>query len=145
MTTLRFVAAWLVAGVALATPGSAQPPAGTGQPISIDVRVPADAAVSIDGYQTRSTGESRRYVTPPLAAGKDYSYTLTVTAGGKTVTRTITVRAGAANAFDLRADFQTAAAPPPGAAGPTQPGALSEEEAFRLGTEAYVYGYPLIT
>jgi uncharacterized protein (TIGR03000 family) len=75
---------------------------GAPQPITITVQVPADAQVAFDGFRTRSGGESRRYETPPLAAGRDHTYTLTVTSQGKTITRNITVRPGADNTFDLR-------------------------------------------
>jgi uncharacterized protein (TIGR03000 family) len=42
----------------------------------IDVSVPADAAVWIDGNPTTQTGATRAYVTPALTPGQKYSYEL---------------------------------------------------------------------
>jgi len=42
--------------------------------VHLNVQVPADATVWIDGRQTQQKGESREFVSPALAAGKDYSY-----------------------------------------------------------------------
>jgi uncharacterized protein (TIGR03000 family) len=138
MTTHRFALACLVAGLALiaATPrGTTQE--GGKETIRFEVRVPADARILVDEYQTKSVGDKRTYETPPLATGKTYHYTLTVTADGKTVTRKIAIRHGADNSFDLREDLLKK--PEPAVAG------LSEEEARKLATEAYIFGYPLVT
>jgi uncharacterized protein (TIGR03000 family) len=74
----------------------------------IRVLVPASAQVEFDGTKTSSTGESRLYFSPPVPAGRAYTYTLKVVADGKTVTRDITVRPGVENRFDLRPDFLVA-------------------------------------
>jgi uncharacterized protein (TIGR03000 family) len=140
--TRTWTALSLIALTALALAGvaRAQPAA---QAVSIRVFVPADARVEFDGPKTSSTGESRLYTSPPVPTGREYHYRLKVLAEGKTVTRDITVRPGAENTFDLRRDFQVADRA--GANRGAALAALSEEEALKLGTEAYVYGYPLVT
>jgi uncharacterized protein (TIGR03000 family) len=123
MTTLRLACSWGVAGLALvaAAYGSAQEVAGE-QSLTLQLLVPADAVVEIDGNPTTSPGELRRYVTPPLRTGKEYSYTLKVTSGGKSVSRQVHVSHAADNTFDLRDDFRAAGTPAAGnpapAAGP---------------------------
>jgi uncharacterized protein (TIGR03000 family) len=137
MRQLRLVPAVLLAGVALAwvalTVATAQEDSGK-KPISFTVVVPADAKVEINGAKTTSTGSSRVYDTPPLSVGPEYRYDLKVTSGGKTVTRQVWVRAGGKNSFDLTGDFTV-----------TKAGGLSEADALAIATDAYVYGYPLIT
>lgn len=44
----------------------------------LTVRVPAEAKVLVNGYETRSTGTERRYVSYGLKSGKTYPYTITV-------------------------------------------------------------------
>jgi uncharacterized protein (TIGR03000 family) len=91
------------------------------QSLTLQLLVPADAVVEIDGNPTTSPGELRRYVTPPLRTGKEYSYTLKVTSGGKSVTRQVRVSHAADNTFDLRDDFRAGTAAPavgPRATGP---------------------------
>jgi uncharacterized protein (TIGR03000 family) len=138
MTTLPRVLRSVLAGVALVAAAGLVLAQGDGteRPILVKVLVPADARVDIDGNPTRQLGEQRLYETPPLRTGVEYTYTLKVTAAGKEVTRPVKVRFGADNTFDFRPDFRAAAAAAPG---------LTEAEAFQLGTEAYVYGYPLVT
>jgi uncharacterized protein (TIGR03000 family) len=80
----------------------------TEESAQIRVLVPANARVEFDGAKTSSTGESRLYFSPPVRAGRAYTYTLKVVADGKTVTRDITVRPGVENRFDLRPDFLVA-------------------------------------
>jgi uncharacterized protein (TIGR03000 family) len=108
--------------------------------IVIVVRVPPDAQIEINGKKTTSTGPTRAYETPPLTVGAEHKYDLTVTSGGKTVTREIAVRSGEKNTFDLTGEFGVAKTtePPKG-------GAPTEAEALALATDAYVYGYPLVT
>jgi uncharacterized protein (TIGR03000 family) len=64
----------------------------------IELRVPAGAEVWLDDVRTRQTGEVRPFVSPPLAAGKEYSYQVRVTwkDGGREMVekRELTVRAG---------------------------------------------------
>jgi uncharacterized protein (TIGR03000 family) len=44
------------------------------QPARIDVEVPAKAALYCDGTKTSLTGTLRRFVTPALSPGREYSY-----------------------------------------------------------------------
>jgi arylsulfatase len=78
--------------------------------IVFTVRLPADAILVIEESNTDATGEVRTFQTPPLAKGKQYSYTLKATSRGKEVTRAVQLAHGAANSFDLQPDFQAAGA-----------------------------------
>jgi uncharacterized protein (TIGR03000 family) len=64
----------------------------------IEVRVPEGAVVVFGGKASGQTGAVRRFESPPLKPGTDYSYAVTVTwsEGGKelTETRELVVRAG---------------------------------------------------
>jgi uncharacterized protein (TIGR03000 family) len=59
----------------------------------IVLRVPADAKVSVNGYETESTGMLRRYVSTDLAEGNSYRYEIEVRMqrDGRTVTENRTV------------------------------------------------------
>ncbi len=46
---------------------------------SIIVRVPSDATIRINGYQTSSTGSRRQYVSGNLKPGREYLYTIVAT------------------------------------------------------------------
>lgn len=47
------------------------------EPAVLDVTLPSSGAeVWVQGVQTRQNGTQRRYVSPPLLAGKDYVYTV---------------------------------------------------------------------
>jgi len=80
------------------------------------VNVPNDANVTVNGLATRSTGESRRYVSRNLTPGFNYTYEVTATTdvNGRAVsqTKTVQLRAGEEVAvnFDLlaAADVETA-------------------------------------
>lgn len=67
-------------------------------PVTLIVSLPADAKLTIDGYQTTSTSGERTFISPSLKAGKDYTYTLKaeVVRNGQTqaVTQQVKVRAG---------------------------------------------------
>ena len=106
-------------------------------PAQITVLVPAGAEVFFDGEPTKQKGAERIFETPALATGKKFHYDIKARwqHDGKPVeqTRKVEVSSGAR----VRVDFLTKTPVP--AAG------LSEEEAFKLGTEAYVFGYPLVT
>src|SRR5262249_23745546 len=84
-----------------------------GEPIIITVRLPADAILQIDGSNTEPTGKVRPLRTPALPGGGHYSYTLKATSQEKEVSRKIDVAHGVDNSFDLRAEFQPAAAARP--------------------------------
>jgi uncharacterized protein (TIGR03000 family) len=64
----------------------------------ITVEVPADAEVWIEGQQTKQTGASRQFVSPPIDKGRDYEYRIRARwkEDGKVVeqTKQITVFAG---------------------------------------------------
>jgi len=68
------------------------------QPASINVRVPADATIRFNGSETSQKGAFRQFVSPPLAAGREYTYDVQArwNEGGKDVTRNrrVTVRPG---------------------------------------------------
>jgi uncharacterized protein (TIGR03000 family) len=77
--------------------------------IVLTVRLPGNAILLIDDHKTQLTGDERIFRTPPLPAGKHYSYILKATSGGKEVTRKIHLAHGADNTFDMRAEFLPAA------------------------------------
>lgn len=82
------------------------------QSAMLTVRVPQQARIYVNGVETRSTGDLRRYVSRDLAPGYQYTYEVTAEAvvDGQPVTSTKTVqlRAGEQTelAFDLRATKQ---------------------------------------
>jgi uncharacterized protein (TIGR03000 family) len=79
--------------VELKPTGAARPAPGR-----LLVSIPADARLIIDRYQSVSTSNSRRFVTPNLVPGETYYYTLKaeqIRAGKtETVTERVAVRAG---------------------------------------------------
>jgi uncharacterized protein (TIGR03000 family) len=72
--------------------------AGDANAVHLNVRVPRDAEVWIEGQKTNQTGSSRQYVSPPLTAGKSYTYDIRArwSENGQEVERDrhLTVRAG---------------------------------------------------
>jgi uncharacterized protein (TIGR03000 family) len=94
-----------------AAPAWGQPPDASKQPATLVVRMPAPAAqavLMVDDTPTKQTGAERRFVSPPLEPGRDFSYTLSVTWEPNnytkiTRTRKISVRAGQETVADLRA------------------------------------------
>jgi uncharacterized protein (TIGR03000 family) len=64
----------------------------------IDVTLPAEAALFVNGQPTTSTSARRSLISPPLPMGRDYIYTLRadVVRDGQTLstTRQVTVRPG---------------------------------------------------
>ena len=83
------------------------------EPATIRVELPEDARLTFDGASTVSTGASRLFVSPLLARGKEFSYTLRAKRmqGDKAVfaSKTITVRAGKETQVDLRTGYATVA------------------------------------
>lgn len=45
--------------------------------VHVSIRVPTDAEIFVDGAATHMTGTLRRFVSPTLEAGKQYTYELT--------------------------------------------------------------------
>jgi uncharacterized protein (TIGR03000 family) len=80
---------------------------------TIQVDLPEDARLTFDGESTASTGSHRVFFSPPLARGREYSYTLRaerIRRGERTsLTKTITVRAGEETRVDLRSGYVTSA------------------------------------
>jgi arylsulfatase len=105
---------------------------GAEEVISFVVRLPADAVLEIDGYKTKSTGEERRFVTPPLRVGGPYHYTLKATGPGKEVTRQIELRHGGENSIDLRPAFGADAAKQPGSRPTNIIFVICDQEAYHL-------------
>jgi uncharacterized protein (TIGR03000 family) len=83
---------------------SSQPPAGDA-PVKIKVRLPADALLTVDGQLTRQTGPEREFISPPLPAGRKFSYLFEATwsEGGKkkTAREKLAVQAGGEYSIDF--------------------------------------------
>jgi uncharacterized protein (TIGR03000 family) len=66
--------------------------------VALNVRVPAQAEVLVEGKKTEQTGMVRRFVSPPLTPGRTYTYNLKAkwTDNGREVVeaRTLDVQAG---------------------------------------------------
>ena len=80
-----------------------------GRPARLKVFVPTGAVLEIEGVkiQSKQTGDVRFFVSPPLAPGKNYTYTIKATwkdAEGKDVTKeeTVKVQPGLEATADLR-------------------------------------------
>ena len=74
------------------------------EPAYLNVKVPANAKLEIEGRPTMATGELRLFMSPPLVPGKKYTYTLKVIVpgpDGKEVTRTETVPIVAGKTVDV--------------------------------------------
>ncbi len=73
--------------------------------VTVEIYVPEDARLFIEGQETKSTGSKRLFVSPPLAPG-EYTYTIKAINPGpngpQTVTRRIDVRPGDFESIDLR-------------------------------------------
>jgi uncharacterized protein (TIGR03000 family) len=63
-------------------------------PVVINAIVPADAQLWVDGTKTKQTGESRRFVSPPVPSGHVYVYHVRVVTDGRDVEKAVRVRAG---------------------------------------------------
>jgi uncharacterized protein (TIGR02246 family) len=112
-STLVVLAAGALLGAVAVSGGLSRPaqaaPQDREEIITFEVRLPAGAILEIDGNKTTSTGELRRFETPPLRVGKNHTYTLKAMANGKEVTRKIELAHGKENRFDLRPDFRAGA------------------------------------
>lgn len=76
------------------------------RPAIFEVRLPADAALEINGYKSTSTGSFRRFESPPLPIGKNYTYSLKATWRDQVVEKEITVTPDRVMAYDLRPEFR---------------------------------------
>jgi uncharacterized protein (TIGR03000 family) len=78
------------------------------QPAYVDVYVPAMARLTIDSAKTQQTGTHRRFESPPLPMGQDFSYRLKAVwnEDGKEVVseKVVRISAGAETKVDLRQD-----------------------------------------
>jgi uncharacterized protein (TIGR03000 family) len=88
-----------------AAPDTAPPPPSEGTTARLTLVVPADADVFFDGTLMTETGSTRHYITPPLAEGQGYNYSIRArwTQDGMPVeqTRSVPFKAGA----NVRVDF----------------------------------------
>lgn len=80
--------------------------AGRTEPAYLRVLLPTDAQLEVEGAKTTQTGSERHFVSPPLAAGQHYVYTLKATwmVQGKEVVheKKVRVRPGEEAVVDLR-------------------------------------------
>ena len=112
---------------ALARPADA--PAPQGSPAYLEVRLPAEARVQLNGAATQSTGESRRYESPALRAGKTYYYELKATWMGHSVVREVVVRPGETSTVVLGPnDFRPAKPLPQAVSPPAREGFVVEQK-----------------
>src|SRR5262249_40110747 len=122
-----------------ATKAGTQPatPAAAPAKAEITIVVPADAEIFFDGSPTTRKGTERLFVTPPLEVGGKYHYEIQARwkKDGKPVeeTRKVPVTGGAR----VRVVFLAPAA--------EKKQLRSKDETSQLGTDAYVYGSPLVT
>jgi uncharacterized protein (TIGR03000 family) len=76
---------------------TSQPPVPEGK-VRLTVKLPADAKLTVDGAETKSTGPERLFESPPLTPNKKFSYTLeavwTDNNAKKTAKRKVVVEAG---------------------------------------------------
>ncbi len=82
------------------------PPAPTASPTAtINVRVPADAQLWFDSNPTKQSGTMRQFSTPPLEAGKTFTYEIRATwmvdGTPTTQTRQVQVQAGKQSTVDF--------------------------------------------
>jgi uncharacterized protein (TIGR03000 family) len=83
------------------------------KPAVFEVLLPADATLEVDGHPTQSTGERRRFQSPPVETGSTYAYLIKATWRGNTITRTIRLRAERVTTVDLRQELQAMPSPKP--------------------------------
>ncbi len=84
-----------------------QTPAPRENHATVIIRVHPEATLTVDGQETRQTGERRRFVSPPLNPGKKYTYTFVAEWMPRNnyetykVTRKVTVEAGKTVEVDM--------------------------------------------
>lgn len=72
------------------------------RPATLRVVLPADAPLEIDDTRTTQTGPERLFITPPLAPGKVYHYTLRTVREGVAREQVVEVQGGRETHVDLR-------------------------------------------
>ncbi len=86
------------------------PPERLGSPrgarsVLLEVRVPADAEVMIDGAKTVTKGPVRQFISPPIEPGRNYTYKIEAkwmeNGQERTQTRTVEVKPGQLVRLDL--------------------------------------------
>ena len=72
--------------------------------VTVNVSVPADAEIWFDGTKTVQTGPARRFVSPPVTPGPDYTYEVKARwrENGTAVTQTRRVIVHAGDVINLR-------------------------------------------
>ena len=94
--------------------GEGKPGTAQAAPATLTVTLPAEAKLTIDGNATRSTTGTRTFVTPALALGQEFSYTLKaeIVREGQTLSteQRVTVRGGAESKIILNIPVTSVAA-----------------------------------
>jgi uncharacterized protein (TIGR03000 family) len=104
------------------TPDAVQPPADNC--IHLQLTVPENGEVLVDGAKTSQTGRVREFVSPALAPGQIYTYRITVRypgAGGKMVEDTRDIRARPNDWFTVDFTRPAPAGQPPAGQPPAMP------------------------
>jgi uncharacterized protein (TIGR03000 family) len=91
-------------------------------PVHIAIRVPSNAEVWFEGAKTHQAGESREFISPPLALTRAYTYQIRTRwmEGGRPVDRTHTITVQAGDRIGL--DFTNGSRTQPYAYGTLSPG-----------------------
>jgi uncharacterized protein (TIGR03000 family) len=96
-TVLSILVGLIVAGAAVAA-AERDKPSRQADRATISISLPANATLWAEGVKLRSNGPAREFTTPPLAAGRRYSYEFRASwnEGGRTITQTqkVEVKAG---------------------------------------------------
>jgi len=93
MRTMTLLAVVLGSLAWLGVPRTARAEAGDA-PVVINAIVPAGAQLWVDGTKTKQTGDSRRFVSPPISAGHVYVYHVRVVTDGRDIDKAVRVRSG---------------------------------------------------
>jgi uncharacterized protein (TIGR03000 family) len=97
-----------MAGTQSASRTALYPPEGQpmrAQPVRLEVRVPANAEIWIDGARTMQNGPVREFISPPIEPGRSYAYELkmkwTENGAERERVRNVSVRPGQLVRVDL--------------------------------------------
>jgi uncharacterized protein (TIGR03000 family) len=73
------------------------------RPVRVNLRLPSDAKVWLEGSQTNQTGTNRSFESPPLAFGPEYAYQIRIQwkQDGKDVTQTRQIKVHAGDVINL--------------------------------------------